>query len=1628
MAPDKKRKRSDAPTSKPAPVAPVAAVSSLLKSDEAFPRGGASVLTPFEYKEAANEARQELFSEGPISGNADNVNGDESGATAAKKIKRRKSGKMDKAVAIASEPRQAKIEGLSFKRMTPGTLVLGQVTAIGPADLTIALPNNLSGYVPIGNISATLTARLTADEDSDVEMEDEENSDLPDLDDLFSIGQWLRCAVTAASSGAAGKDGLVTKKRIDLSVDPDLVNKGQIPETLQARSVVQAAVRSIEDHGLVMDLGMDDASGFIKSKEITEPAASYKVGQVLLCSVTSAASGSGRKVIQLSPELAKNPKKLKVRDLLDVKAILPGDGVEVVIADAQLNSFSGKVLGHLEATCDVFATGSLGSREFKEGEKLFARVLFTHTESEPRRIAVSLLAHVVGLTTATTATQSTPLDALPTGFVLDEASVKHIEPGLGLFCSVGVEGLSGFVHISRMSDEKITTIEANGQYRVGSMHRARVIGFSSVDGLYLLSMEDSILESKFLSAADASIGQQVSGTVERFIKGGMFVKLSSTVTGYVPDLHIADVKLQFPEKKFKEGSTVKCRVLDSDPIKKRVTLTMKKSLVNAETPILSSYDSILTGAKSTGVIVKLYDSGALVQFYGGVHGFLPSSQMSEAYISNPKEHFKVGQTLGVTVISINVDEQKMTVSCRDSSAWDESKLDAFTELACGSILAATITEKTANKLVVSLLPSGFTGTIDLAHLSDGDSSKCDKAMAKARVGGHIKELVVLDKQDAQKQVILSAKPSLIKAAKAGSLPSDFSSLQRGQKLVGFVRKAADYGVLVGFANGLTGLCLKHNLSEEHVSMPASLFSVGQSVSCTFTEVEAVQQRFQVSMKPVSSVSQVGPQEPLEAPVDGSLASIADLVPGRVCKARISSIKETQLNVLFAEGVQGRVDVSSCFESIEDIKDTSKPLQQFKLQQEITVKVIGYHDAKLHKFLPLTHRQLNNKTIFECSARPSDVANKGVPMLDFEQVKVGELYTAFVNNINPDCLWVNLSPEVRGRVKLLDLDIDASSAQSPEAISQHYPTGSALQCRVTHLDLATKHLDLSQRAVDSASAPLTDLDSIVIGQTYPAKLTRVAESGMLAQLTESITGRIALTDISSDYQEKPTVDFKKHEICQVVVKSVDVPNKKVALSLRQSSGPDPEISTVADLKVGSRYRGYVKNVADSGLFVELGRDVVARVKIADVSDAFVKNWKKLFSVDQLVAGTVVAADPKAKRVEFTLKKNPGKTGKQQQLGDLKVGQVIEATVKKIEAFGIFLSVNSTGGKVSGLCHKSEIADKAVADISKIYSVGDLVKAKVLSVEESKKRISFGLKASYFGDAGDVDDEDEDEVMAEASDVDEEDEFAEEEEEEDVPSADEDEESQEEDEEEAGKSSDDDDEEMEQSEKKPALNVGGFDFTGASVFGDKDQVDSSSEEDDAPKPAKVKRVKKKHLVAASGDGSAQSPADFEKLLLGAPDSSLVWINYMAFHMQLSEVGKAREVAERALKAIHFRREKEKLNVWMALINLENNFGTEESLDEVFKRSCQFNDAREMHARLAGALIRSGKLDKADAVYSEMVSKFSNNLAGWVEYARFLANPDEATGKADMEAARALLPRALKSLSKKDQLSAIQKFAQI
>lgn len=72
-------------------------------------------------------------------------------------------------------------------------------------------------------------------------------------------------------------------------------------------------------------------------------------------------------------------------------------------------------------------------------------------------------------------------------------------------------------------------------------------------------------------------------------------------------------------------------------------------------------------------------------------------------------------------------------------------------------------------------------------------------------------------------------------------------------------------------------------------------------------------------------------------------------------------------------------------------------------------------------------------------------------------------------------------------------------------------------------------------------------------------------------------------------------------------------------------------------------------------------------------------------------------------------------------DWNVGDIVEGKITGISNFGAF--VEMAPGKV-GLVHISEISSQYVSNINDVYSVGDAVKAKIISVENGK--ISLSIK--------------------------------------------------------------------------------------------------------------------------------------------------------------------------------------------------------------------------------------------------------------------------------------------------------------
>lgn len=73
-----------------------------------------------------------------------------------------------------------------------------------------------------------------------------------------------------------------------------------------------------------------------------------------------------------------------------------------------------------------------------------------------------------------------------------------------------------------------------------------------------------------------------------------------------------------------------------------------------------------------------------------------------------------------------------------------------------------------------------------------------------------------------------------------------------------------------------------------------------------------------------------------------------------------------------------------------------------------------------------------------------------------------------------------------------------------------------------------------------------------------------------------------------------------------------------------------------------------------------------------------------------------------------------------MDDLTEGMVLEGTVRNVAKFGVFVDI---GIKGDALIHISQISDKFVSDPTKVLSVGQIIKVKILSIDKERGRVGL-----------------------------------------------------------------------------------------------------------------------------------------------------------------------------------------------------------------------------------------------------------------------------------------------------------------
>ena len=183
----------------------------------------------------------------------------------------------------------------------------------------------------------------------------------------------------------------------------------------------------------------------------------------------------------------------------------------------------------------------------------------------------------------------------------------------------------------------------------------------------------------------------------------------------------------------------------------------------------------------------------------------------------------------------------------------------------------------------------------------------------------------------------------------------------------------------------------------------------------------------------------------------------------------------------------------------------------------------------------------------------------------------------------------------------------------------------------------------------------------------------------------------------------------------------------------------------NIEVGDRFTGTVKSLTNYGAFVDIG-GVDGMIHVSELSWTRIKNPSEVVLVGDTVEVYVKAVDKEKKKISLGYKKedeNPWVIFQK----NYDVNDVVKVTIVSMTTYGAFARIIPG---IDGLIHISQIADKHITKPQDELTVGQEVEAKIIAVDNDKKRVSLSIRALIQKEEEEKQDiESNDEVVYEAT---------------------------------------------------------------------------------------------------------------------------------------------------------------------------------------------------------------------------------------------------------------------------------------
>ncbi|HEX2393052.1 MAG TPA: 30S ribosomal protein S1 [Solirubrobacterales bacterium] len=262
------------------------------------------------------------------------------------------------------------------------------------------------------------------------------------------------------------------------------------------------------------------------------------------------------------------------------------------------------------------------------------------------------------------------------------------------------------------------------------------------------------------------------------------------------------------------------------------------------------------------------------------------------------------------------------------------------------------------------------------------------------------------------------------------------------------------------------------------------------------------------------------------------------------------------------------------------------------------------------------------------------------------------------------------------------------------------------------------LQIDGKVVPNYAATMVSFDE---GDVVSGKVVRIDKDEVLVDIGYKAEGVIPANELSIRKSVDPSEEVELGEQVDALVLTKEDTEGRLILSKKRARFEKAwrNIEVAADS--GEPVTGKVIEVVKGGLILDLGVRGFLPASLVDI--------RRVHNLDEFMSQEL-----ECKVIELNRSRNnvvlsrravleeERKEVREQILGRLEPGQVVEGKISNIVDFGAFVDLDG----IDGLIHISELSWSHVNHPSEVVSIGDTVRIKVLDIDRDRQRISLGLK--------------------------------------------------------------------------------------------------------------------------------------------------------------------------------------------------------------------------------------------------------------------------------------------------------------